>query len=84
MISLYTDEMKRAVRSVTAPDNFSISIAEHSENGLLMYLEVIADEMQFVRLSYEDKIEAVKYLFAIKKALEDQGAVVLLTRKAVE
>lgn len=80
----YTDEMKRAVHSITPPKNFSISIAEHSDRGTLLFLEIIADERQFVNLAYEDKIEAIKYLFAVRDALGDKGAIVQITRNAID
>lgn len=83
-ISFYTDQMRRAFRSIDPPKNFSVAIAEHSDNGVLLFLEIIADEEAFVRLNYEDKIEAVRYLFKVKHALEDNGAVVQITRKAVQ
>lgn len=80
----YTDEMRRAVHSITAPKDFSISIAEHSDNGTLLFLEIIADEYEFMRLDHQGKIDAVRYLLQVKSALEHEGAVVQLTRKAVE
>ena len=84
MTSFYTNEMRRAFHSVAAPKNFGVAIAEHSDNGVLLFLEIIADEQDFVRLNYEDKIEAVRYLFKVKQALEDNGAVVQITRKAID
>ena len=80
----YTDKMRRAVHSLTPPKNFSINIAEHSDGGTLLFLEIIADEYSFMRLDHQGKIDAVKYLFQVKSALEHEGAVVQLTRKAVE
>lgn len=84
MTSFYTNEMRRAVHSIEPPKNFSISIAEHSDNGVLLFLEIIADEYSFMRLDYDNKIEAVRYLFKVKQALEDNGAVVQITRKAID
>jgi len=83
-ISFYTDAMRRAFRSIDPPKNFEVAIAEHSDNGVLLFLEIIADEKDFVRLTYEDKIEAVRYLFKVKDALQDNGAVVQITRKAIQ
>ena len=80
----YTDQMRRAVHSITPAKDFSISIAEHSDNGTLLFLEIIADEYQFMRLDHQGKIDAARYLFQVKSALEHEGAVVQLTRKAVE
>lgn len=84
MTSFYTNEMRRAVHSINPPKDFGVAIAEHSDNGVLLFLEIIADEQDFMRLNYEDKIEAVRYLFKVKQALEDSGAVVQITRKAID
>lgn len=84
MTSFYTNEMRRAVHSINPPKDFGVAIAEHSDNGVLLFLEIIADEQDFMRLNYEDKIEAVRYLFKVKQALEDNGAVVQITRKAID
>lgn len=76
--------MKRAFHSVRAPKNFKVQVAEHSDNGTLLFLEIIADEFQFINMNHEQKIEAVRYLFAVRDALMDQGTVVQITRRAVE
>jgi hypothetical protein len=47
-------------------------------------LVVRADEVAFTKLGHDDKIEAVQYMITVKKALEENGAVVLLTRKATK
>jgi hypothetical protein len=83
-ISFYTNEMRRAVHSIHPPKNFGVAIAEHSDNGVLLFLEIIADEKSFMQLDYDGKIEAVRYLFKVKHALEDNGAVVQITRKAID
>jgi hypothetical protein len=78
-----TDEMRRAFHSVRAPKNFGVALAEHSDNGVLLYLEVIADEQAFMRLDDQGKREAIEYMVKVKTALEDNGAVVQLSRRAV-
>ena len=83
-ISFYTNEMRRAVHSIDAPKNFGISIAEHSDNGVLLFIEVIADEQDFIRLDHQGKLDALRYMLKVKSALEDNGAVVQLTRKAIQ
>ena len=50
----------------------------------MSFLELVADEKKFVRLLDEEKREAVEYMIRAKKALEDNGAIVQLTRRAVE
>lgn len=79
----YTNEMKRAVHSITPPKNFGVSIAEHSHEGTLLFIEIIADGLEFSRLSDNEKREAVEYMAKVKKALEDQGTTVLLTRTEI-
>jgi len=79
-----TDEMRKAFHSVRPPKNFGVLLAEHSDNGVLLYLEVIADEKTFMRLDDQGKREAVEYMAKVKTALEYSGAVVQLTRRAAQ
>jgi hypothetical protein len=81
---LITDKMRKAFHSVTPPKNFGVSIAEHSDNGILLFLEVIADEQSFFLLDDYGKRQAVEYMARVKFALEDSGAVVQLTRKSAK
>lgn len=76
---MYTDEMRRAFRSITPPKNFSVDLVDNDT-----FITIRADEQAFVRLYHDDKIEAVKYMIAVKKALEENGAIVLLVRKVVD
>lgn len=76
---MYTDAMKRAFRSIACPKNFSVDIIDNEH-----FITVRADEIAFTKLTHDDKIDAIKYMFTVKKAFEDNGAVVLLTRKAVK
>jgi hypothetical protein len=68
--------MRRAFRSIRAPKNFSLSIVDNDH-----FITVRADESIFMRLSGEEKIMAVEYMIRVKKALEDNGAIVLLVRE---
>ena len=79
----YTTQMRRAFLSITPPPNFSVNIFEHNMEGL-GFLEIVADERQFFRLGDFEKRRAVEYMVKVKKALEDNGAIVQLTRKAME
>lgn len=76
---MYTDAMRRAFRSITPPKNFSVDLIDNDN-----FITIRADEKAFTSLYHDDKIEAVKYMFAVKDALEQNGAIVLLVRKAVE
>lgn len=78
----YTPQMRRAFRSITPPKGFELVVAEHLVEGM-GFLEVIADERQFFRLDDFEKRRAVEYMAQVKKALEDNGAIVQLTRRAI-
>lgn len=75
---MYTDEMARAFRSLDhfAPKGFSVRL-EDNDN----FITVRASEKQFMSLVDEDKRRAVEYMIRVKKALEDNGAIVLLVRE---
>jgi hypothetical protein len=74
---MYTDQMKRAFRSLTAPKNFSLQIVDNDN-----FLTVKAKEKDFMSLeTVELKREAIEYMVRVKKALEDNGAIVLLVRE---
>jgi hypothetical protein len=45
---------------------------------------VRANEKLFLRLDDYGKRQAVEYMVRVKKALEDNGAIVLLVREAAE
>ena len=72
---MYTESMKKAFRSIIPPKNFSVDIIDNDN-----FITVRADEIKFIQLSHDDKIEAAQYMINVKKALEDNGAIVLLTR----
>ena len=75
---MYTDAMRRAVHSLdgTGPKGFNLQIVDHDH-----FLTVKASEKSFMSLLDEDKRRAVEYMIRIKKALEDNGAIVLLVRE---
>jgi hypothetical protein len=75
---MYTDEMARAFRSLDhhAPKGFGVQLVDNNN-----FITVKAKEDVFMRLSDEDKRKAVEYMVRVKKALEDNGAIVLLVRE---
>lgn len=79
----YTNEMKRAVHSLTPPPGFHVDIYEHVVEGM-SFLEVVADELEFMNLLDEDKRRAVEYMIRVKDALEYNGAIVQITRRALK
>jgi hypothetical protein len=78
---MYTDAMARAFHSVShfAPKGFSLLVIDNDH-----FITLKAKEKQFMKLLDEDKRRAVEYMIRAKKALEDNGAIVLLVREGGE
>lgn len=77
---IYTDAMRRAFHSITPPKGFAgveLLLNEH-------FITLRLDEKAFARLLDSEKREAIEYVFKAKAALEDNGAMVLVVRKALE
>ena len=76
---MYTDEMRKAVHAVRPPKGFSVDIIDNDH-----FLTLRLDEKQFMYLHHDEKIAAVQYVIQLKKALEMEGAIVLVTREALK
>lgn len=76
---MYTDAMRRAFHSIPAPKNFGINLVDNEH-----FLTIKLNERSFLSMTHDEKIEAVKYVAMIKKALEMEGAIVLVTREPVQ
>lgn len=76
---MYTDNMRRAFHSIIPPNNFGISIIDNEH-----FLTISLDEKSFLPLSHDEKIEAVQYIAKVKKVLENEGAIILVTRKSLK
>ncbi len=70
--------MRRAFRSLDhhAPKGFKLELVDNDS-----FITVKASEKSFMSLLDEDKRRAVEYMVRVKKALEDNGAIVLLVRE---
>lgn len=74
---MYTEQMKRAFRSLDCPKGFSLDVIDNDS-----FITVKAKEKVFMSLETVDlKRQAVEYMIRVKKALEDNGAIVLLVRE---
>lgn len=73
---MYTDDMRRAFRSVYPPKNFQVDIIDNDH-----FLSVVAREDVFMKLLDEEKRSAIEYMVNVKKALEMNGAIVMLVRE---
>ena len=76
---MYTNEMRMAVHSIIPPKGFGVEIIDNEH-----FLTVKLDEKKFLHMGHDDKISALQYVVRIKKALEINGAIVLVTREAVK
>lgn len=76
---MYTDKMRMAVHSITPPKGFSVDILDNNH-----FLTIRLDEYKFLKMSHDEKIRAVQYVIKLKTALEDNGAIVLVTREAIK
>lgn len=76
---MYTDKMRRAFHSIPAPKNFGVSLIDNES-----FLTIKLDERSFIRMTHDEKLEAVKYVSMVKKALEMEGAIVLVTREPLQ
>jgi hypothetical protein len=76
---MYTEHMRKIVHSLNAPKGFGVQIIDNEH-----FLTVKLDERQFLHMGHDDKIAALQYVIKLKNALENTGAVVLVTREAVK
>jgi hypothetical protein len=70
--------MRRAFHSIDPPKGFSIELLDSDH-----FLTVRLDERKFASMLHDEKLEAVQYVVRVKKALEDNGATVLVVRKSL-
>jgi len=73
---MYTDKMRMAFHSVPAPKNFGVNLIDNDT-----FLTIKLDERSFISMTHDQKLEAIKYVSMVKKALEMEGAIVLVTRE---
>jgi hypothetical protein len=76
---MYTDSMRRAFHSIQAPKGFSVELIDNDH-----FLTIKLNEKNFARMVHDEKIRALQYTVQLKKALEMEGAVVLVTREAIK
>lgn len=77
--NMYTEPMRRAFHSIAAPKGFTVELIDNEH-----FLSIKLDERSFIHMTHDDKIEALKYVVQLKKALEMEGAIVLITREALK
>lgn len=76
---MYTDAMRRAFHSIVPPKNFGVNLIDNEH-----FLTIKLSERSFINMTHDEKIEAIKYVTQLKKALEMEGAIVLVTREVLQ
>jgi hypothetical protein len=76
---MYTDSMRRAFHSVTAPKGFVVKLIDNEH-----FLTIKLNEYDFIAMTHDEKIKALQYVVQLKNALEMEGAIVLVSREAVK
>jgi hypothetical protein len=76
---MYTEEMRRAVHSISTPKNFGVSIIDNDS-----FLTIKLNEKDFIHMVHDEKIEAIQYVAKVKDALQKNGAIVLVTREVLK
>ena len=71
--------MRRAFHAVQPPKGFGINLIDNEH-----FLTIKLDERHFAGLVHDEKIAALQYVVQLKKALEQEGAIVLVTREALK
>jgi hypothetical protein len=71
--------MRRAFHSVVPPNGFAIELIDNEH-----FLTIKLNELKFAKMVHDDKIQALQYVLNLKKALEMEGAIVLVTREAIK
>jgi len=76
---MYTDEMRRVVHNLVPPKGFGVNIIDNEH-----FLTIKLDEKAFLNMVHDEKISALEYVVKLKDALEQNGAIVLVTREALK
>jgi hypothetical protein len=76
---MYTDSMRKAFHSITPPQNFSVAIIDNEH-----FLTIKLNESSFINMVHDEKIQALQYVVKLKEALEQNGAIVLVTREVLK
>jgi hypothetical protein len=76
---MYTDQMRRAFHSIIPPKGFKVELIDNEH-----FLTIKLNEYVFAKMVHDDKIQALQYVVKLKNALEAEGAIVLVTREALD
>jgi hypothetical protein len=71
--------MRRAFHSIIPPKGFNVELIDNEH-----FITIKLNEYVFAKMVHDDKIEALQYVLKVKKALESEGAIILVTREALK
>jgi hypothetical protein len=71
--------MRRAFHSILPPKGFAVELIDNEH-----FLTIKLNEQKFAKMIHDEKIQALQYVLNLKKALEMEGAIVLVTREAIK
>jgi hypothetical protein len=76
---MYTLEMATAFKSIVPPENFKLVVMENDD-----FLTLLIDPEDIENLEDHQVEPAVKYINDVKKALENEGAIVFVVRDVLK
>jgi DNA-binding protein YbaB len=76
---MYTEEMAKAFHMIKAPDGVVIDVMDCDN-----FLSLNIDPHMLVSLDKDTLTAAVAYINDVKKAFENLGAIVLISREAIQ
>lgn len=78
---MYDDRMQRAFANLQwhCPKGFSVDLIDNKD-----FITIRIDSKKLINLSDFEKKRAVEYVMRVKGAFEDLGAIVLVTRTAID
>lgn len=76
---MYTEAMRRAIHNLSKPNNIRIDILDNDD-----FLVIKINEFDFMQAPEEEKRRTIEFAVRAKKALEDNGAFVLIVREPVK
>lgn len=76
---MYTVEMATAFRAIVPPENFGVTLLDNND-----FITIMIDPEDIENLLDDQVDDAVQYIKDVKKALEDNGAIVYIVREALK
>jgi len=76
---MYTDSMRKAFHAIQAPKGFNVELIDNEH-----FLTIKLNEYVFAKMVHDEKVAALQYVLKLKNALEQEGAIVLVTREALK